>query len=83
MTTATATPTASFLDHAGRAVIAWLQGMLRATPAALAASHGSSSLSVPSYYKVGVRMALLREADEVEAALPHHAAELRKQAAAI
>jgi hypothetical protein len=80
---ATFTTTTGFLDKAGRGVMAWLRGLLNATPAALAASHGSTSRDIASYYKVGYRMALLRRADEIETTSPQEAAELRAQAAAV
>lgn len=89
MTTANiaATVTAGSLDNAGRTVMNWLRALLRTTPSALAVSEGSKSqpqeVPVPSYYKVGVRMALLRRADELDAVSPHEAAALRQQAAAV
>jgi hypothetical protein len=74
---------AGFLESAGKTVMNWLRALLSATPAALAASHGSASQeSIASYYKVGYRMALLRRANEVEAEAPAQAAELRKLARA-
>ncbi len=81
----TTTATAGSLDNAGRAVMNWLRALLSTTPSALAISQGSKSQrqEVASYYKVGVRMALLRRADELDAVSPHEAAELRKQAAAV
>lgn len=89
MTTAniTATVTAGSLDNAGRTVMNWLRALLGTTPSALAVAEGSKSQppsqEVPSYYKVGVRLALLRRADELDAVSPHEAAALRQQAAAI
>jgi hypothetical protein len=82
----TTTATAGSLDSTGRSVMAWLRSLLRATPPALAEVHGSKSHKeeeVPSYYKVGVRMSLLRWADELEASAPHEAAKLRARASAI
>ncbi|WP_338767926.1 hypothetical protein [Massilia sp. METH4] len=86
MSTATITTTAGSLDSTGRSVMNWLRSLLRTTPAALAEVHGSKSKQeeeLPSYYKVGVRMALLRQADALEAEAPHEAAKLRARAAAI
>lgn len=79
------TATAGSLDSNGRKVIGWLHSMLRTTPPSLAEVQGSKSQpeDVPSYYKVGVRMSLLRWADELEADAPHEAAKLRARAAAI
>ena len=80
------TATAGSLDSTGRTVIGWLHSMLRTTPPALAEVQGSKSRQdeeLPSYYKVGVRMSLLRWADELEAEAPHEAAKLRARAAAI
>jgi len=81
----TTTATAGSLDNAGRTVMNWLRALLGTTSPALAVTQGSKSQpqEVASYYKVGVRMALLRRADELDAVSPHEAAELRKQAAAI
>jgi hypothetical protein len=82
----TTTATAGSLESAGRTVMNWLRSLLSMTPAALAEVHGSKSQQeeeLPSYYKVGVRMSLLRWADELEAQAPHEAAKLRARAAAI
>lgn len=82
----TTTATAGSLDSTGRTVMGWLRGLLRTTPAALAEVQGSKSQKeeeLPSYYKVGVRMSLLRWADELEAEAPQEAAKLRARAAAI
>lgn len=82
----TTTATAGSLDSTGRIVMNWLRSLLSTTPAALAEVQGSKSkpdAELPSYYKVGVRMSLLRWADELEAEAPHEAAKLRARAAAI
>ena len=83
--TTTAT-TAGSLDNVGRAFMNWLRALLNAKPAALAAAQGCKSQAlpeVPSYYKVGYRMELLRRARELDALSPNETADLRKQAAAI
>ncbi len=85
MSTATITTTAGSLESTGRSVMNWLRSLLSSTPA-LAEVKGSKSTQeeeLPSYYKVGVRMSLLRWADELEAEAPHEAAKLRARAAAI
>ena len=79
----TTTATAGSLDNAGRTVMNWLRALLNAKPAALAVTQGARSQEIPSYYKVGMRMELLRRAEALDAVSPQEAAELRKQVAAI